>query len=126
MGGSAEPILIADATCSSPHDALSRFARSVRTAYGRRLHGLHLFGSRARGCARPDSDFDIVVVLTDDSLDFWVEKLRLVDIAYETLLETGQSMQAWPCARSEWENGRSGQMEALLEEARRDSVEVPS
>jgi hypothetical protein len=38
---------------------LSQFARLLRARYGARLY---LFGSRSRGDARPDSDFDLVAV----------------------------------------------------------------
>lgn len=42
--------------------------RSVRAclaaAFGRRLRGVVLYGSRARGDHRPDSDYDVLVVLT--------------------------------------------------------------
>ena len=34
--------------------------------YGERLHRVVLFGSRARGDAAPDSDYDVLVVLRGD------------------------------------------------------------
>ena len=37
-------------------------ARRFATAFGDRLHGLAVFGSRARGTAGPDSDHDIFLV----------------------------------------------------------------
>lgn len=43
--------------------ALSDFAERVRAALGRRLVDLRLFGSVARGDARPDSDLDVLVVV---------------------------------------------------------------
>ncbi len=41
--------------------ALSRFRGAVARAYGERLDRIVLFGSRARGDARPDSDHDVAV-----------------------------------------------------------------
>jgi hypothetical protein len=39
--------------------------RRILQALGGRVHRIILFGSRARGEARPDSDFDLLVVLRD-------------------------------------------------------------
>ena len=33
---------------------------------GDRIHGLYLYGSQARGDARPDSDLDVLVLLNGD------------------------------------------------------------
>lgn len=41
----------------------SEFARLVRAELGQRVREVILFGSRARGEARPDSDYDDVVVV---------------------------------------------------------------
>ena len=46
-------------TTPAQEELLSRFARLLRARYGARLY---LFGSRSRGEARPDSDFDLVAV----------------------------------------------------------------
>lgn len=37
----------------------------VTSKYGPNLERIYLFGSRARGDAKPDSDWDVLVVLTD-------------------------------------------------------------
>jgi predicted nucleotidyltransferase len=43
---------------------MSRFHAALYDAYGPRLERVVLFGSRARGDARPDSDYDVAVVLS--------------------------------------------------------------
>ncbi len=45
-------------------DMLTRLHGHLTNLYGERLHQTMLFGSYARGEARPDSDIDILVVLT--------------------------------------------------------------
>jgi predicted nucleotidyltransferase len=46
------------------HDPiLTRFRAALDEIYGARLARVVLFGSRARGEARPDSDYDLAVLL---------------------------------------------------------------
>ena len=44
---------------------LTRFRAALDETYGERLERVVLFGSHARGDARPDSDYDIAVFLKD-------------------------------------------------------------
>jgi predicted nucleotidyltransferase len=44
---------------------LVRLRQLLEQAYGPRLERIVLFGSRARGEARPDSDYDVAVFLHD-------------------------------------------------------------
>ena len=48
------------------HQILTEFQQGLEEIYGRRLAGLVLFGSQARGDALPDSDIDVMVVLYGD------------------------------------------------------------
>src|SRR6476646_3709700 len=85
---------------------LARVATKMRERYGARLQGLYLFGSRARGEHRPDSDYDIAVVL--DTIDYkWDEVNALADIAFDLLLETGHFISLKPMTR-ERINERTG------------------
>lgn len=47
----------------SQDSILKDFAASLRAQFGPRINYLKLFGSRARGEARPDSDYDVLLVL---------------------------------------------------------------
>ncbi len=44
---------------------LERFRAALTEIYGNRLERVVLFGSRARGDAQPDSDYDVAVFLHD-------------------------------------------------------------
>ena len=75
--------------------ALNRFRAAVAEIYGDRLERVVLFGSRARGDARPDSDYDVAVFLRDLS-DRFAELDRLADLSTAILDETGEFIHAMP------------------------------
>ena len=53
-----------------------------------RIKKIYFFGSRVKGTARPDSDYDLLLVVSEDfSL---VDKDKLYDIVMDVLLETGR------------------------------------
>jgi predicted nucleotidyltransferase len=82
--------------------ALDDFVAAVRRHYGARLVDILVFGSRARGDTRPDSDVDLAIVLEDGNWGFWEEKGLLSDLAYDALIWPGLWIQAWPVSRSDW------------------------
>jgi predicted nucleotidyltransferase len=49
--------------------ALEVLAKGLRERFGARLHTLTLFGSRARGSGRDDSDLDVLVLIDAMSRD---------------------------------------------------------
>ncbi|MCB9743525.1 MAG: nucleotidyltransferase domain-containing protein [Alphaproteobacteria bacterium] len=59
-----------------------------------------LFGSRARGDARPDSDFDLLVVLPDDTPDDQAD----YDAVYAPVLGSGIGCDIVPCRLSEYQS----------------------
>jgi len=61
-----------------------------------------LFGSRARGDNREDSDADVAVFLRGDKGDFVEAKLAMADIAFDVLVETGIRIQPLPIWEGEW------------------------
>jgi predicted nucleotidyltransferase len=72
------------------------YKRRVAGAFNGRVVKVVLYGSRARGDARPDSDWDIAVFLegepSSDDLN------RLADLGTDLLYETGQFIQPLPIA----------------------------
>jgi predicted nucleotidyltransferase len=74
---------------------LSRFRVALERAYGTRIERVVLFGSRARGDAQPDSDYDVAVFLND--LDgFGAEAAKLAAIETDILYDTGAVINALP------------------------------
>ena len=74
---------------------LARFRAAVAEAYGERLDRVVLYGSRARGDARPDSDYDVAVFL-HDMPDRKREFDRLADIGTNILYDGGGVVHAMP------------------------------
>lgn len=68
---------------------LKQFKASLKQTLGDRLDELMLFGSKARGDDRPDSDIDVLVIVTTDD---W----RICDVVYsiatDILLQTDISI----------------------------------
>jgi uncharacterized protein len=87
----------------SERKALDDYVAAVRKHYGSRLVDVLVFGSRARGDARPDSDVDLAIILDDGVWRVWDEMMFLSDLAYDAVLDPGLWIQAWPVARSVWE-----------------------
>jgi predicted nucleotidyltransferase len=82
--------------------ALDDYVTAVRRHYGSRLVDILVFGSRARGNHRPESDADIAVVLRDNDWGFWEEQMILADLAYDVLLDHTLFIQPWPVSQDAW------------------------
>jgi predicted nucleotidyltransferase len=91
----------------SPSDAqvslgLRRFVDEVRARYGANLRGVYLFGSRARGDNRPDSDADVAVVIADGDWNEVVESVAMANDTFEILLDQSLDIQPRAIAESHW------------------------
>ncbi len=60
---------------------------------------IYLFGSRARGDAGPDSDYDLLVVVPDDA----PPERRRSRLAYEVLRGTGMAVDVLVRSRAEFD-----------------------
>lgn len=83
-----------------------------------------LFGSRARGDARPDSDADVAVVLEGPGGAFVDTKLTMADMAFDNLLETGILIQPLPLWEDEWRNPSAWRNPELLRNIKSQGVRV--
>jgi uncharacterized protein len=97
---------------------LTQFRRALDAAFGERIERVMLFGSRARGEAGEDSDYDVAIFLRDFT-ERWPEVDRLVEIETDLLYEVGAFVHALPFAAGAWQE-RSPLMGAL----RRDGVDL--
>jgi len=76
----------------------------ILAADGARVSRIILFGSRARGDARPDSDYDLLVIVRDRSrMDVRDYRHRLYDI----LRGFGATVEPWVMTEEEFEETRS-------------------
>lgn len=105
MNKSADPIL-------------ARFRRTLDEVYGSRLERVVLYGSRARGDARPDSDYDIAVFLRDLA-DRSQEMDRLADISTDILYDAGSVIHAMP-----YRAGADAERTPLMLEIRNDGIDL--
>lgn len=93
---------------------LRRFRAALDEVYGERIERVVLFGSRACGDARPDSDYDVAVFLRDfDS--FGKEAGRIAAIEIDVLDETGAVINALPFKAGAYKE-RTGLMRELRRE----------
>jgi predicted nucleotidyltransferase len=77
------------------HDArLAEIVRRIAAAY--QPERIYLFGSMARGDAGPDSDYDLLVVVSDDTP---AERKRS-KLAWEALSGTGMAADVLVCTHS--------------------------
>ena len=97
---------------------MRRFRAALDEAYGDRIERVVLFGSRARGDARPDSDWDVAVFLKDLK-DLWTESGVLAGIETEILMDEGAVINARP-----FEAGEDRERTIFMSELRRDGVDL--
>src|ERR1700737_3493841 len=100
--------------------AIALFGDAARASYGDKLAKFVLFGSRARGEGRSDSDLDVAVVLRD-LRDRRADRDRLADLAYDAIVETGMDIQTVPVSLDEWDHPDHHSNPALIRAIKRDS-----
>src|SRR5262245_8814921 len=97
---------------------LMRLRRALDDVYGDRIERVVLFGSRARGVAREDSDYDVAAFLRDLT-DRWYELDRLADLRTEFLEDAGVFIDAKP-----YPAGAYRDRTTLMREIRREGVDL--
>jgi predicted nucleotidyltransferase len=97
---------------------LKRFRAALDAMYGERIERVVVFGSRARGDAREDSDYDIAVFIKDFGT-LSDELHPLASVATEILLDTGAVISAKP-----FHSGAYRERTGFMYELRRDGADL--
>ena len=87
--------------------------------YGDRLRGVVLYGSEARGEARPDSDIDLLVLL-EGAVDYGRDLEANLAAVYPVALRIGRRISAKPVCAAEYESVDC----PLYRNARREGIAV--
>ena len=95
---------------------LKRFRAALDELYGDRAERVVLFGSRARGDAREDSDYDIAVFIKNPG-DLWDELGTLSEITTAILIDTDAVISAKPFIAGS-DKARTGFMHDLRRDGR--------
>jgi predicted nucleotidyltransferase len=97
---------------------LTKFRAAIDGLYGNRVERVVLFGSRARGDAQEDSDYDVAVFLKDLN-DRWAEADKIALAAMNVFDETGALIHAMP-----YREGAYQERTPLMHEVRREGIDL--
>lgn len=97
---------------------LVRFRAAVTEVYGEPVERIVLYGSGARGEAKPDSDYDAAVFIKDAGT-FTDDSARLAAISTDILFDTGAVISATPFPAGAYRD-RTG----FMHELRKDGLDL--
>jgi uncharacterized protein len=102
--------------------AARRFIALIADQY--ETAGALIYGSRARGTHRRDSDADLAVLLRGAHQRVLGTTLAMADIAFDVLLETGINITPLPVWLDDWEHPDRHSNPALLRNIAREGVRL--
>jgi len=102
--------------------AVRRFLALIDRRYD--MAGAIVYGSRARGTHRPDSDADVAVLLKGEHQRALPTTLAMADAAYDVLLETGINISPLPVWLDQWERPETYANPVLLHNIAREGVRL--
>jgi uncharacterized protein len=97
---------------------LIRFREALKELYGDRIERMVLYGSRARGDAREDSDYDIALFLKGETR-MWDEHKLIHPIEWAIFEETGAAVRTFAFPAESW-----AQRTLLMHEIRKDGLDL--
>lgn len=107
------------------HDTEEAVRRFLALLVGRySIASAIVYGSRARGNHRADSDADVAVLLSGEHQRFLTTKLAMSDVAFDVLLETGINISPLPVWLDEWEHPETYSNPSLLHNIAREGVRL--
>ncbi len=102
--------------------AAREFLQRVATSFS--VSAAFVFGSRARGTHRSDSDVDLALVLRGPRRKLMQTSLELADIAYDVLLDTNAYIQPMPIWEDEWARPETHSNPRLIENIKREGIRL--
>jgi predicted nucleotidyltransferase len=109
---------VAMPTILTDDPVLTRFRQALDAMYGNQIDRVVLFGSRARGDARADSDYDVAGFLKSLP-DRWAELDRLAALRVDMIDDTGAFFDAKP-----YPSGAYQDRTPLMHEIRHNGIEL--
>jgi predicted nucleotidyltransferase len=97
---------------------LRRYKAALQDLYGDKIDRVILFGSRARGDAHAESDYDVAVFLKFMP-DRWAVMNRLADLRVDFLIDTDAFFDTKPYGATSYH-----ERTPIMREIRRDGVEL--
>lgn len=90
-----------------PSEIIEHFAMELKERLGKKILGIYLFGSTAKGTATEESDIDVLVVYTD--MEEWTLLEVASEISFKIACEKGRLVEIVPMSKQEFEQslGRS-------------------
>lgn len=82
-----------------------------------------LYGSRARGDFRPDSDADVAVILRHGA-DDWKLLWALTGLAYDVFVDTGIMIQPVPVSSRDWADPDGFPRPSFLRNVAREGIQL--
>ena len=98
---------------------LARIKSRLQAVYGDRLRGVVLYGSEARGEVTPDSDVDILVLLTGP-VPLGRDLRTIIEALYPLQLEMERILEAFPVDEADYLCGEY----AWYRNAQKESIQV--
>jgi len=102
--------------------AITLFLAALRKDYA--VDEVHLFGSRARGDFRADSDVDLAVVMPGPRGDVWSMARVFADITFDILIETGVSLSPMAVWRDDFDHPERTKNPTLIHNIHREGIRL--
>jgi predicted nucleotidyltransferase len=105
-------------------EALDGFVAAVQAHYGPQLHDILVFGSRARGDNRDDSDIDLAIIFEGSDWDYWSRKFELLDMGWDAYVEANLDIEPWPVTKDAWDHPDSHRNPRFIRAVRQDAISL--